>query len=836
MVGWRLTNCAHKTPLYELDRTRGMGLRQADDVKPDRPEIPEPGNREETHRAAVHAEQEYVARVYARLDTERANAEATLRRGPGAGGGGAFQARLESAVATDEAARRLARLGGVEHGLCFGRIDHRADADGPGDTFYIGRIGLRDEEHEPMLIDWRAPAARPFYTATPGDPGTLARRRHLHLRRREVVRLDDEVFDLEGLDEAERRGIVGEAALLATLRRGRTGRMSDVVATIQEEQDQVIRSALQGVLVVQGGPGTGKTVAALHRAAYLLYTHRDVLERRGVLVVGPNATFLRYIEQVLPGLGETDIALATVGELYPGTRATAVDIPEVAVLKGGLRMADLVEAAVRDRQRVPAGGLEVESDGMTLRVDAEACAAARDRARALRLPHNVQRRRFVHDLLEALALNRAEQFEQMIDEPLEELTRSGQVPGWLQELMDEAEEQPLLDETELRLAKEALWAEPPVRKAIDALWPELTPQRLLADLYADPEALARLGIAAGLGPGESAPLHRPAGDPWTVSDVPLLDEAAELLGADDSAEKARRRAAERERRAVELYAREVIESAGIAEVEVEAGVLAERHHDDGPPLTTAQRAAADREWAYGHVIVDEAQELSEMAWRTVMRRVPTRSLTVVGDIAQTGSAAGAASWAQMLDRYVPGRWREQRLLVNYRTPAAIMKVAEDVLAAVDPAQTPPVPVRDDGPPPRAVVLPVDGLPGLAGAELAAVRPDGLTGAGGVQEGRLAVISSAARHAAVRAALPDAAAGATPEALDSPVVVLTTVEAKGLEFDSVIVVDPAGILGESPKGGQDLYVALTRATRRLTVVHDGDLPPMLSRIATEAGQG
>ncbi|TDD66418.1 HelD family protein [Actinomadura rubrisoli] len=809
-----------------------MGLRQAPDVKPEAENV-EPGGREEARRAALRTEQEQVSRVYARLDQERARAEAALREAPAAGGGGVLQARLESAVATDEAARRLARLGGVEHGLCFGRIDHRSDAG--GDTFYVGRIGLRDEDHEPMLIDWRATAARPFYTATPGAPGTLARRRHLHLRHREVVRLDDEVFDLEGLDEAERSGIVGEAALLATLRRGRTGRMSDVVATIQEEQDQVIRSALQGVLVVQGGPGTGKTVAALHRAAYLLYTYRDVLERRGVLVVGPNATFLRYIEQVLPGLGETDVALATVGELYPGLKATAADEPSVAVVKGGLPMAALIEAAVRDRQRVPEGGLEIESDGLTLRVEPEACALARDRARALPVPHNVQRRRFVHDLLEALALNRAEQYDRIIDEPLEEITKSGQVPQWLQELLDEAVDEPLMDEAELRLAKEAMWHEPGIRAALDALWPELTPEQLLADLFADPETLARLGAAAGV--RETAPLHRPRNAPWTVSDVPLLDEAAELLGTDDSAERARsRRAAERERRDAERYAREVIEATGAADMNaggvVDAEALAEQHRDGGPALTTAQRAAADREWAYGHVIVDEAQELSEMAWRAVMRRVPTRSLTVVGDIAQTGSAAGAASWGQMLDRYVPGRWREQRLMVNYRTPAAIMKVAEDVLAAVAPGEVPPVPVRDDGAPPRAVAMGVDGLPDLVRSELAAVVPDASARAGGgVEEGRLAVIVSGARHPQVLAALPDAAAGATPEALDSPAVVLTAEEAKGLEFDSVVVVDPAGILGESPKGGQDLYVALTRATRRLTVVHDGPLPTMLSRLAT-----
>ncbi|TDD20057.1 helicase [Actinomadura sp. KC06] len=807
-----------------------MGLRQADAVNPER--------EENARQAVIRTEQEYVSRVYARLDVEREKAERALREGPATGGGSAFQARLESAVATDEAARRLARLSGVEHGLCFGRIDHRAGADGPGDTFYIGRVGLRDEDHEPLLIDWRAAAARPFYTATPGAPGTLARRRHLHLRHREVVRLDDEVFDLEGLDEAERGGIVGEAALLATLRRGRTGRMSDVVATIQEEQDLVIRSGLQGVLVVQGGPGTGKTVAALHRAAYLLYTHRDVLERRGVLVVGPNATFLRYIEQVLPGLGETDVALATVGELYPGLKATAAEDPAVAVVKGDLRMADLVREAVHDRQRVPPDGLRVTTDGLTLVVDAETCERTRDRARGLRLPHNVQRRRFVHDLLEALAVNRAEQYDRIMDEPLEELAKNGGLPDWLQELIDEAEDEPLLDETELRLAKETLWHDPAVQSAINALWPELTPERLLADLYADRDSLARLGTRAGLTPAECSLLDRPSGGAWTISDVPLLDEAADLLGKDDSAEKARERAAAAERAREAQYAQEVIESAETGNAALLAASdllsgsdLADRHHDGGPPLTTAQRAMADREWVYGHVIVDEAQELSAMAWRTVMKRVPTRSLTVVGDIAQTGSAAGAASWGQMLDRYVPGRWREQRLLVNYRTPAAIMRVAARVLAAVAPGQTPPESVRDDGPPPTALAMPVAELPSLVRSELSSIAagtPDGIGGA--FKEGRLAVITSAARHAAVLDALPDAAAGATPEALDSPTVVLTTEEAKGLEFDSVIIVDPAGVLTASPKGGQDLYVALTRATRRLTVVHDGDLPPLLADLA------
>ncbi|MFC4911845.1 HelD family protein [Actinomadura gamaensis] len=789
----------------------------------------EAGAGAEALRVALREEGERVGYMYARLDAERDAAERALRQGPLSGGGGGLQAQLEKSVATDEAARTLSRLLGVEHGLCFGRIDHRPDRPGePSDTFYIGRIGLRDEDREPLLIDWRAAAARPFYTATPSSPGSLARRRHLHTRRREVVRVDDEVFDLDGLAEDARRSVVGEAALLATLRRGRTGRMSDVVATIQQEQDEVIRSGLHGVLVVQGGPGTGKTVAALHRAAYLLYTHRDVLERRGILIVGPNPTFLRYIEQVLPGLGETDVVLTTVGDLYPGVRATVHDVPDVAVVKGDHRMAELIEAAVRDHERAPEDGLSVPLDDLILHVDADACAHAQRTARSLRAPHNVQRRVFVHEMLEALATDRAEQYERMIEEPLEALIAdSGGVPGWLKELNEDAEETPLLDEADMKLAKAELWQLPPVRKAIDELWPELTPQALLTELFADRDALARLGATAGFSPSETGLLYREPGEAdWTVEDVPLLDEAAEWLGHDDPAERARQRAAAARRAEEERYAAEVIQmTEGWWTSLLDASDIADRHHDDGPHRTTAQRAAADRRWAYGHVIVDEAQELSEMAWRTVMRRVPTRSITVVGDTAQTGSPAGARGWGDMLDRYVPGRWREQRLMVNYRTPAAIMDVAADVLASVDPSQTPPAPVRDDGPPPRAVRADPGALPGLVAEEFAAIA----TGRDG--EGRLAVISSLARHAAVRAALPEAPAGATPEALDAPVVVLTAEESKGLEFDAVIVVDPAGITTERPRGGHDLYVAVTRATRRLTVVHDGDLPASLARLSS-----
>jgi DNA helicase IV len=752
---------------------------------------------------AIGQEQAYVDMLYRLLDHARERTGQALAQTLGRGGqGGTFQARLERDFTATEQSRRLAQLNAVERGLVFGRTDGNEPgqpADGQtGVTLYIGRIGLRDDDHEPRLIDWRAPASHPFYAATPKDPNGLIRRRHIYTRDRTVTGVDDEVFDLDRLSEPDRRSLSGEAMLIASITAGRTGRMTDVVATIQAEQDRVIRATLQGVLVVQGGPGTGKTVAALHRAAYLLYTHRRILERRGVLVIGPNATFLRYISQVLPSLGETDVVLSSMAELFPGVVAAPDDDPAAAQIKGDLNMVAVLRRAMRDRQQVPRGDLEVTADGVRMTVPRETVLRARDRARRLRKPHNVARKLFITEMLGALAKAEAA----ALGRPL--------------------------DPDDLPYTRARLWDEAPVRAALDGLWPFLTPQRLVAGLLAEEGALRR--AAPDLSYAERAVVLRPdAPDAWTVADVPLLDEAAQLLGAvltdaGDSAARRQRRAAERERRAEERYAREVLEITGVAESGfVDAATLADWNRDPGQELTTAERAWADPSWAYGHVIVDEAQELSAMAWRMVMRRIPTRSLTVVGDVAQRGSTAGARSWAQMLDQYVKGRWHEEFLTVNYRTPAEIMAVAADVLASVAPDEQPPESVREEGVPPRAV----RGL-GRVAAVVEAEHDEMCAESG--QSGRLAVIAPTARIAELARALPAAVPGDQPEVLDSPVALLTVGQAKGLEFDRVVLVDPAGILAQSPAGGHDLYVALTRATHRLTVVYDGDLPAALDRLA------
>ncbi|MDN5933825.1 MAG: helicase, partial [Pseudonocardia sp.] len=315
--------------------------------------------------------------LYARLDARRAETAQRLHGALHDETVGTPQALTERDAAAAMYTDRLAALRAAEHGLAFGRLDLDPatvdPADGePGERRYIGRLGLLDEDddYEPLLMDWRAPAARPFYTATAASPEGIRRRRHLRTRRREVLAVDDEVLDLDAADAARQTsGLTSEAALLAAVGARRTGRMGDIVATIQSEQDAIIRSKPSGVLVVQGGPGTGKTAVALHRAAYLLYTHRDRLARRGVLVVGPNPTFLRYIGQVLPSLGETSVVLGTVGQLFPNLDARRPEPAETAEVKGRADMASIVAAAVRDRQQVPRRPVELDVEGPRVRLD-----------------------------------------------------------------------------------------------------------------------------------------------------------------------------------------------------------------------------------------------------------------------------------------------------------------------------------------------------------------------------------------------------------------------------------------------------------------------------------
>jgi DNA helicase IV len=454
------------------------------------------------------------------------------------------------------------------------------------------------------------------------------------------------------------------------------------------------------------------------------------------------------------------------------------------------------------------------------------CVRAREKARRSRRPHNQARPIFVREIIDALARQVAGRLSDSMRE----------TDAMVAEILGEKAppDHSVLDEVAVDDIRRELRGDPEVRAAVSRLWPRLTPQRLLSDLFSSPARLRR--AAPRLTEQERAVLLRDAGGGWSAADIPLLDEAAELLGEDDRAQRARE---ERERQARIAYAGGVVDllSRDLQDPEVllasdviDPQRLAERHAEEDY-LTTAERAAADRTWAFGHVIADEAQELSEMAWRMLMRRCPSRSMTLVGDVAQTGDPAGTSSWQDALEPYMGKRWRLERLTVNYRTPAEIMAVAADVAAAIGPLAESDLPrsVREAGVEPWHLPVP----PGELGKRLAEVAEQE---AAAVGEGRVAVIVPAARLGelgrAVRTAVPGASVGADAE-LENTVVVLSVRQAKGLEFDTVIVAEPGEILAESPRGHSDLYVALTRATQRLGVLHAGDLPAVLSRLHPRA---
>ncbi len=664
------------------------------------------------------SEQARITSLYEKLDHERNKAAADLA----AALRDTHTQRPDREAAVQVLTRQVSRYRAAEEGLCFGRIDSEK-----GECTYIGRVGLFDDEFAPLLLDWRAPAARPFYTATAANPEGLVLRRHFRVRDRELRDFHDDEL------------LTDTTALLDALNAPRTATMRDIVSTIQAEQDGIIRHAGPGVLVIEGGPGTGKTAVALHRVAYLLYTRRERLSRHGVLIVGPNTGFLRYVGDVLPSLGETDVVFATPGELYPGVVTDVEDSPSLQRLKGDVSVLDLLAVAVADRQELPDEPIDIELEDVVVPLDAHIAAVAREKTRYYELPHNAARKYFFLALAEELVAPAMRLIG--VDWPeIEEDVRH-----------------------ELRHSTA-------LRDAVDRLWPQLTPTQLLADLYA--------GRCYRIGAPE---LFREDAEAWTVSDVPLLDELADLLGSDGSAE----RAAQREEEEGLAYARGVMDVLSIDERAdddeyivtdfVNAETLAFRH-EVRDHRTLAERAANDRTWTYGHVVVDEAQELSAMDWRVLLRRCPNKSMTVVGDLAQRQAAGGVRSWGSVFDRFT-----YRRLEVNYRTPGEIMAVATPVLKLVDPDATAPVSVRSTG-----------------------VRP---------WARRVTDISAAVRDEldAHAEALPGRTIAVIGDGWLPPRA------SKGLEFDAVIVVEPHRM---SPS---ELYVALTRATQRLGVLHTEPLP-------------
>ena len=786
------------------------------------------------------AEQAHVDRAYDRLAEleEKALALAHEER---TNYSRTFAGMLERDVRERSGLRRRAslRLGALN--LCFGRIDCET-----GETYHLGRVAVADEDQEPLIVDWRAPVAEPFYRATSADPLGLRRRRHLITKGRQVLRLDDELLGEAASDDDARNDdlvLVGEAALLDALRRARTGRMGDIVSTIQAEQDRIIRAPLGGLVVVQGGPGTGKTAVALHRAAYLLYTHRFPLEEMGVLFVGPNAVFLRYIERVLPTLGESGCRMATTAELVDDVTAVAEDPPGLTRLKGDARMAEVIGRAVRSRQRPLRKVFEVPFGAYVLKLGPRKSAEIVERIAEVPGVHNARR-----------PLVETEVFAHLTRQYRKAVARAEAAGLAARALNDED------------LAG-SLRASRDVKRLLDRLWPVLTPARLLDDLYGIPALLAEAADGV-LSDEEQAALVRPRTPPrevpsWSSADLPLLDEAAPLLGPPSSAVLSSVARAARAPRPLSEDVSAIVDRALADDLPECPECGSELTYVGGSVEWRCGHFDCRREWrsaevlspaaavtldqvrerllagavagpvdappdlrTYGHVVVDEAQDLSPMQWRMLARRCPSGSMTIVGDLGQASGHWAPTSWQEVVD-LVPSAPRSTvvELTVNYRTPGEVMVLAARVLAEARPDLTPARSVRDAGVAPRAVRVDGDGDGDLVAAAVAVSAEEAAL----VDGGKVAVIVPAARLAAVSAAIHERPelAGVDDDLLSAPVSALTLDDAKGLEFDAVVVVDPVAIADEHPHGLGALYVAVTRTTTRLALVHAGELPAALA---------
>lgn len=662
----------------------------------------------------------------------------------------------------------------------------------------IGRTGVSDDEFEPLVVDWRAPAAAPFYRATGPDPLGVVRRRHFLWRHDVLVGLDDEVFDRAA---AAREGLelVGEAALLDALSRSRSDRMGDIVATIQRDQHEVIHAPMAGTVVVQGGPGTGKTAVALHRAAYLLYAHRFPLESSGVLFVGPSVRFLRYVGDVLPSLGETAVHMSTVDQLVDGLVPQPASDRAAERIKHDARMAAVLAAAVADRERPLRAALRVAHGATEIVLPAKTTGYLIDALRTVSGTHNERAAMLPIMVLDALQRRFVRAEERLMGAGLRGTT-------------DTVEPEEIDAFVRSARSSEAL------RIATNRMWPQLDGEQLVDDLLSSPVLLrsAATGILDG---GEVEVLldawgraATPDGRSWTSADVALVDEASALLGP---RVRGRRAATEQLTAGEQFDIDQVLAQMPDLDPVVRADIAARlgdqaRLARNGGPKAGARH---DRWRTYGHVVVDEAQDLSPMQWRMIGRRGTTRSFTVVGDLAQGTTPWAPRAWSEVTDHLTgPARStvRTVDLRVGYRTPLEVMDLAAPVLERSAPHLRAPHSVRRAGHPPALIRASPSEVMAVASATAEALRVQ-------VGTGTVAIIAAPSRGSSET---------------DGCVSVLGPLDAKGLEFDAVVVVEPAEIV-EGERGYAQLYIALTRTTDRLAIVHAAALPPGLDSFTSRS---
>jgi len=594
-------------------------------------------------------------------------------------------------------------------------------------------------------------------------------------------------------------------ALLSAVSAPRTGTMGDIVATIQREQDKIIRDEMRGVLVVQGGPGTGKTAVALHRAAYLLYTHRDRLAKTGVLLVGPSEAFMNYIDQVLPSLGETGVVMSSIGNIYPGIQGVSEPNRAAAEIKGRPEMAEVIANAVSLRQRSIPETTYVHVDGVRLRVRPVQIRRALGHARASGRPHNQAREVFVDHMVRTL-------YDQLRD------------------IVSPKREDGLVNKADRSYLRQEIRQSVEVRRLLNLCWMPLTPTGLVDELLSKPKYL--VDAAPMLTAQEISTLLRSPGAPFTEADVPLIDEAAVALGELETSDASTsRRLNQRNLDTAEAALENMhhtLEDIGVDGV-ITPEMLAAAQDPERVWKSVAARARADRTWTYGHIIVDEAQELSHMQWRMLFRRSPLRSFTIVGDLAQASGSSSSSDWSSVLTPFTGDNWRLAELTVNYRTPARITEAAAKVATRAGRAVTTPEALRQGDYEPELLTTTPE-------ARDATLLKSIQTQLARVEGGLIGIVVPSTAHQAAYTVLTEHYPGRiwTGEGRrrDRDIVLVSPQQAKGLEYDAVVIVEPQQIVSEAGSSVGDLYVGMTRATQALTLIttaaHD-ELPLGLQEI-------
>ncbi len=695
---------------------------------------------DQTRTQQIAHEQLAIDAMYDRLDAEQNETLATRARTL-ASGADEPEMRVARDAELNRLDARLQRRRSAERSLCFGRIDMTGD----GASLHIGRVGLQSASGSTLLVDWRAEAARPFYEATTKSKLGVRRRRHLRLSGRTVVDVTDEILD--GTTQSE-NDVVGDVPLTAALTGARSGRMHEAAATLQAEQDQIVRSQHRGIVVVDGGPGTGKTIVALHRAAYVLYAFPAIADR-GVLIFGPNARFLSYISDVLPSLGENDVDMATAADLV-SVAVGRREPDDVARAKGRRCCADEIARRVEVAQ--PHGvSLRVRTEHGTVVVDSERVDDARRRALQGDVGHNPARKIFIEYLVDEVVDDLERQTAQEISDFEDEIKVAFGIdldrmfPSAHSDGDDNTAHSAGLDEIDWDLIRDELLDDAGICRTVDLVWPRLRPEQVVRELFQDETTARRM--LPDLAEHSLGSVSSNAESGLTEADLALLDEARTRL--------------------------------------------------DGPPDTT-----------YGHIVVDEAQHLSEMQWRMLMRRCPNRSMTIVGDLAQAGPATTITTWNDALEPFVSDRFVHHTLTINYRTTAEILDTTAPLLARIAPSQRLSRSLRNGEQPVTVAVagVDVDSTVDDLIAELRSSHPGELIGI--IAESRRAALMGA------QATDPDVK---TLDHFGGDVVVVPASEARGLEFDTVLVVAPDEIESSGAAGLRDLYVALTRATKRVITI-------------------